>query len=120
MKALLLATLLLVPSCGPVGTAAVGTVSQVAPDAMAAAKKALIAAHGLHEATADSLAAAANANICKGACATQAKDYLDKSEAALKAADSAVALGDAPGINAKIAGATALISQVNSLISGGH
>ena len=114
------AILISTPSCGPLGTAVTGTVTQAAPDAMAAAKKGLIAAHGLHEAAADGLAAAANANICKAQCAVQAKAYLDQSEALLKAADNLVALGDAPGINAKIAGASALISQVNGLLAGGH
>ena len=118
--AVIAALFLAIPSCGPLGTAVTGTVTQVAPDAMAAAKKGLIAAHGLHEAAADGLAAAANANVCKATCATQAKAYLDQSEALLKAADSLVALGDAPGINAKISGASALISQVNGLLAGAH
>jgi hypothetical protein len=83
---------------------------------MLAAKKSLIAAHALHEAAADALLAAANANVCKGQCAVTAKQYLDQSAAGLAAADNLVALGDAQGIEAKIAGATALISQVQTLI----
>lgn len=99
-----------------IGTAANGTVTQVAPQAMLAAKKALIAAHGMHEAAADALIAIASTDLCKGACAIQAKGYLDQSEALLTAADGLAALGDAPGIEAKISGATALISQVQSIV----
>lgn len=93
-----------------------GTVTAVAPTAMMAAKKALIAGHSLHEAAADALTAAATSNLCISTCAIQSKAYLDQSETYLLAADNLVALGDAPGIEAKISGATALISQVQSLI----
>lgn len=99
-----------------IGQVANGTVTQVAPQTMLAAKKSLIAAHALHEAAADGLAAAANDNFCKGACAVKARSYLDQSESALKAADNLVTLGDAQGIEAKISGATALIAQVQALI----
>ncbi len=98
------------------GTAATGTVTQVAPKAMLAAKKALIAAHALHEAAADALIAAANSNICKSTCASDAKRYLDQSATYLKSADDLVALGDAEGIEAKISGATALLSQIQGLM----
>lgn len=103
------------PGCAAL-RAANGTVTDVAPTAMLAAKKALIAGHSLHEAAADALTAAATSNLCISTCAIQAKAYLDQSEAYLLAADHLVALGDAPGIEAKISGATALISQVQSLI----
>jgi len=122
MKRPILALVLCLPLLGgcqgltTTGTAANGTVTQVAPQAMLAAKKSLIAAHALHEGAADALTAAANANLCKGTCASQAKTYLDQSEAGLRAADNLVALGDAPGIEAKIAGATSLISQVQTLL----
>lgn len=95
--------------------AANGTVTDVAPQAMVTAKKALIAAHGLHEAAADVAVAAANGGVCVGTCASQAKSAIDKSESLLVAADKLVALGDARGINAKIGDATALISQVQTL-----
>lgn len=119
MKYLLIAALCLplIGGCtAQTQTAITGTVTQAAPQTMLAAKKSLIAAHGLHEAAADALTAAANANLCKGQCAVDAKRYLDQSEAALIAADNLVALGDAQGIEAKISGATALISQVQQLI----
>ncbi len=92
-----------------------GTVTDVAPQAMLAAKKSLIAAHSLHEAAADALTVAATTDLCKATCAVQAKAYLDQSESYLVAADALVKLGDAPGISAKISGATALISQVQAL-----
>lgn len=103
-------------SFGTLTAATVGTVSSVAPTAMNAAKKALTAAHLLHEAAADALTAAAQSNVCHAQCATTAKLYLDQSEAYLVAGDKLIALGDAPGIEAKISAATGLISQVQSLI----
>lgn len=104
------------PACTELGQAATGSVSQVAPQPMIAAKKALVAAHGLHEATADALTAAANANLCHAVCASDAKKYLDQSAAYLSAADHLVALGDAQGIESKISGAVALIANVNNLL----
>ncbi len=86
------------------------------PDQVNTAKKALTAAHEVHRATADFLIIAAQSNLCKSTCASQAKVYLDQSEAALVAADQAVKLGDAQGVEAKIAAATALIGQVQSLV----
>ncbi len=112
--ALALCLTLTLPGCTALQVAN-GTVTDVAPQAMLAAKKALIAAHSLHEAAADALTIAATTNLCKGTCAVQAKGYLDQSEAYLVAADKLVALGDAPGIEAKISGATALLSQVEAL-----
>lgn len=96
-------------------SAANGTASDVAPQAMITAKKALIATHGLHEAAADVAVAAANGGFCVGTCASKAKDAIDKSEAILLAADKLVALGDARGINAKVGDAAALIAQVQTL-----
>jgi len=101
---------------GALGAATSGTIASVAPDTVNVAKKALTAAHDLHRGTADFLVIAAQTNLCHASCATQAKLYLDQSEAALVAADKLVALGDAPGIEAKITAATTLISQVQSLI----
>lgn len=115
---LILALCLPMAACAQTQIAATGTITQVAPQTVLAAKKSLIAAHALHEAVADALTAAANANICKGQCAIDAKRYLDQSEDALKAADNLVALGDAQGIELKISGATALISQIQALIGG--
>lgn len=109
-------TLLGCSSLGTVTQAATGTISSVAPAEVNAAKKALTAAHQLHATTANFLTIAAQTNICHATCASQAKNYLDQSEAALKAADGLVALGDAPGIEAKITAATALISQVDALV----
>ena len=43
---------------------------------------------------------------------------LDTPGAVLVAGDAAAKLGDAPGINAKIAAASALIGKVNALIGG--
>lgn len=114
--ALILALCLPMAACAQTEVAATGTITQVAPETMLAAKKSLIAAHGLHEAAADALTAAANANVCKGQCAVQAKQYLLLSAEALKSADALVALGDAPGIETKISGAVGLISQIQALI----
>ena len=98
--------------------AANGTVTSVAPAAMLAAKKALIAAHSLHEAAADAATIAANSNICIATCATKVKGYIDQSEILLVAADAAVKAGDTPGIQAKVSAAIAIIAQVESLTSG--
>ncbi len=107
--------------CGSLGTvaeAAGGSISSVAPDTVNAAKRALTAAHEVHRTTADFLTIAAQTNLCHSACAVKAKGLLDASEAYLVAGDKLVALSDAPGIEAKVAAATALLSQINSLI--GH
>jgi hypothetical protein len=115
---LILATFVL-PGCSSLqalGAAASGTISSVAPDTVNVAKRALTAVHDLHRGTADFLAIAAKSNLCHSTCAATAKVWLDQSEAALVAADKLVALGDAPGIEAKITAATGLISQVQSLI----
>ncbi len=93
-----------------------GSISSVAPDAVNTAKKALTAAHELHRGAAVFLQIAAESNLCHATCASQAKVYLDQSEAALAAGDTAIQLGDAVGVEAKIAAATALISQAESLV----
>ncbi len=120
MKALALAVLLTtVPISGCAALqAANGTVSQVAPDAVATAKKALTAAHDLHRGVADFLTVAATTNLCHAACASQAKKWLDQSEVALVDADKLLALGDTAGVEAKITIATSLIGQIQSQI--GH
>ncbi len=99
--------------------ATTGTIGSLAPAAMNTAKKALTLSHSLHEASADALTIAAKSGLCHAGCAATGKIYLDQSEAYLVAADKLVALGDAPGIEAKISSATALISQVQALSSGG-
>lgn len=96
--------------------ATTGSVASVVPDAINAAKKALTAAHDLHRGAADFLTIAAQSNLCHAACASQAQSYLDKSEAALVAADTAMTLGDAVGVGAKITAATTLISQAEALV----
>lgn len=93
-----------------------GSVASVAPDAVNAAKKVLTAAHELHRGAAVFLQIAAESNLCKSTCASQAKVYLDKSEEALVAGDTAIKLGDAVGVTAKIAVATDLISQAEALV----
>lgn len=98
------------------GSATTGTITQAIPDTMNDTKKALTAAHALHKTTADFLVVAATTNLCHATCASTAKGYLDQSEAYLVAADKLVALGDAPGIEAKISAATLLISQVQGLV----
>jgi hypothetical protein len=81
---------------------------------VATAKRALTAAHDLHRGVADFLLVAANTNLCHSACAVQAKKWLDQSETALVDADKLLTLGDTPGVEAKIAGATSLIGQIQS------
>lgn len=91
-----------------------GTTSQVAPDSVATAKKALTAAHDLHRGVADFLTVAATTNLCHAACAVQAKKWLDQSETALVDADKLLVLGDAPGVEAKVALATSLIGEIQT------
>lgn len=93
-----------------------GTIASVAPAAMNAAKKGLTAAHLTHEAAADALTIAANAGLLHGTNAATAKKWLDDSEVYLKAADKLVALGDAPGIEAKIGAANALVAQIQKAV----
>lgn len=100
------------------GTAANGTVTQVAPDTVASVKRALTAAHDVHRAMADFLVLAATTNLCHATCASQAKKWLDQSETALTDADKLLALGDTPGVEAKISLATSLIGQIQKQI--GH
>lgn len=117
--ALAFAAVLALSACSglqTVGAATSGTIASVAPAAVNQAKKALTAAHDVHASTARLLTIAANSNLCHAVCASTAQKYLDQSEDYLVAADKLVALGDAPGINAKIGAAQALIGQVNSLI----
>jgi len=98
--------------------AATGTVSDVVPAAMLDAKKALTAAHALHEAVADGATIAANTNLCISTCATKAKGYLDLSEAYLLQADAAVKAADTVGVQAKVSAAITIIANVENLISG--
>lgn len=117
--AIILSLFLLAPpiaACAQLQGAATGSVASVAPDTVNSAKKALTAAHELHRVTADFLTIAANTNLCHATCASQAKTYLDQSEAALVAADKLVVLGDAVGTEARIAAATTLIADVNALV----
>jgi len=114
--AIVLIALLSLPACAGLQQASTGSISQVAPDTINAAKKALTAAHELHRATADFLTIAANTNLCHANCASRAKLYLDQSESALLAADKLVAVGDAVGIEAKIATATTAIGAIQNLV----
>lgn len=105
--------------CGTFNTvsaATTGTLASIAPDAVLTAKKALIAAHEVHKASADLLVLAAQSSLCKSQCAVTAKGLLDQSEAILVAGDALAKLGDAPGVNAKIAAASELTGRVNSML----
>lgn len=103
-----------VTACAQLDPAA--PISSTAPAEFNQAKKALTAAHLVHKTTADFLVIAANSDLCKGQCAVQAKTLLDQSYAILLAADAAIVTGDAKTINDKIAAATALVGQLQSLI----
>lgn len=116
--ALALIPLMAMSGCAAATQAATGSIAQVAPDLVNNAKRALTAAHQLHTTAAHLLTIAATSNLCTGTCASQAKGYLDQSYAALVAADKLVALGDAAGIEAKVADAVALVAQAESLIKG--
>lgn len=91
-------------------------ISSVAPAEFAKAKQALTSAHLVHKTVADFLVIAATSDLCKSQCAVQAKSLLDQSEAILVAADQAVVTGDATSIESKIAAATALVGQIQTLI----
>lgn len=111
-------SLFFLPACTQLDTvlgATSGSIASVAPDTVNAAKQALTAAHQLHKVTADFLTIAATTNLCHAVCASTAKTFLDQSEAALVAADTAIKLGDAVGVEAKISVATTLISQTQAL-----
>lgn len=101
----------------------VGTLVHATPEqvqaAMDAAKKGLTAAHQAHRAVADAARVAAETGVLHGQNAATAKDLLFKSEAILEAADKAVDLADAEGIDNQLAAANALIGQVWALV-GGH
>ena len=93
-----------------------GTASQVAPDSVASAKKALTAAHDLHRGVADFANVAATTNLCHAACAVQVRKLLDDSETVLVDGDKLVALGDVPGAEAKAKLASSLIGEIQSQI----
>lgn len=114
-------SLTLAPGCSSIAqinavAGPTGTIASVAPEVMNKAKQALTAAHNIHKSTAVFLTIAADSNLCTGKCASQAKIYLVTSHEALIAADRLVALGDAPGINAKIVAATALLASAQALV----
>lgn len=123
MKRLIFAAFLiavpLVGACSTLeklGIAANGTVSDVAPDSVATAKRLLTAAHDTHRGIADFLTVAASTSLCHATCASKAKLWLDQSETALVDADKLLVLGDTPGVEAKVAVATSLIGQIQSQI----
>jgi len=110
-------SLTLAPSCTSLAQFnPTAPISAAAPEVMNKAKQALTAAHNIHKSTAVFLQIAAESDLCTGKCAETAKIYLVTSHEALIAADKLVALGDAPGINAKITAASALISQAQALV----
>lgn len=102
------------PACAQLNPNA--PISSTAPAEFTKAKQALTSAHLVHKTVADFLVIAANSDLCKSACAIQAKTLLDQSEAILQAADAAVATGDAASIESKIASATALVGRIQALI----
>lgn len=116
--AIVLIALLALPACAQVQAVGAGNapISSVAPAEFAKAKQALTSAHLVHKTVADFLVIAANTDLCKAACAVQAKTLLDQSEAILVAADAAVATGDAKSIEDKIAAATGLVGQIQMLV----
>jgi hypothetical protein len=121
MKRALLAFTICLPLLGGCeGVQAIGAgnapISSVAPAEFNKIKQALTAAHLVHKTTADFLVIAADSNLCKSTCALKAKELLNQSAAILAAADAAVVTGDARSIEAKIAAATALVGQIQSLI----
>jgi len=110
-------SLTLAPSCTSLAQFnPTAPISAAAPEVMNKAKQALTAAHNIHKSTAVFLTIAADSNLCTGTCASQAKIYLNQSYEALLVADRMVTLGDAPGINAKIIAATALIASAQALV----
>lgn len=113
-----LLSLFLLPACSDIQNIGAGNapISSVSPQEFNAAKKALTSAHLVHKTVADFLVIAAQSNLCHATCASQAKALLDQSEAVLVAADQAVVTGDAKSIEDKIAAATALVGQIQTLI----
>lgn len=107
--------LLALPGCSSL-QAISAPVAAYAPDTVNVAKKALTAAHDLHRGLAVFLSMAATSNLCHAGCAATAKGYLDQSEATLVAGDGLIKLGDAKGIEAKIAAASALMAQAQALV----
>jgi hypothetical protein len=95
---------------GCAGSLTVGTPQNI--QAITIAKQSLTAAHALHDVFALSASAAANSRTCIGTCATKAKDFLDKSEALLVAADG---LSDPTNIAADVSAAVNLINQAKGL-----
>jgi hypothetical protein len=76
-------------------------------------KKALTAAHALHDAFALSASAAAKSGACTNDCATKVKHYLDGSAKLLTDADG---LSNPADIMADIDAATRLISDAKGLV----
>jgi len=94
-----------------------GSLAQSAPQTAADAEKALAVAHLAYQAIGASLQQAARSGALHGADAATAKALYDKAGAALDAADTADAAANANGVMAALAGATALIAQLHTLIA---
>jgi len=107
LRAFILIGAICLAGCSSMGTAG--------STALQDAEKALTAARAAHDAAAVTATMLANAGALKGQNAALAKQYLDQSEADLKAADAAVALGQADTVTQEVAAATALVKQISAL-----
>jgi hypothetical protein len=123
MRRALLALVLLVPlgGCQNLSTAfqvATGSVATVAPVTISDAEKGLTVAHLALNAVAENILTATHNGTLHGTLAGEVKTLFDKADDALKAADQADSLANAPGITAKVKEATDLIATIQNLVKG--
>lgn len=124
---LLSAALTLLGACSTItdGLTAIGigggtsAAASAAPAAVTAtiqvAEKALTSIHLVHKAAADFATIAAKNGWVHGQDALTVKGYLDQSETYLEAGDAALAVGNAPGVMAKISAAQDLLAKVHAI-----
>ena len=92
------------------------SIAQLAPQDAADGEKALTLAHLAYDGAGIALQNAATSGALHGADAASAKALYDRAGQALAAADQADAVANAPGIFAALAEASALLTQIHTLL----
>ena len=97
--------------------AACSSLAQLAPQSIADAEKALTLAHLAYDGAGTALQNATQSGALHGADAATAKALYDQAGQALDTADQADAVANARGVFAALAQASALLTQIHTLLS---
>lgn len=122
MKKILLATTLAVSlgGCSTIGPAfqvlTGGSVATQAPATVATAEKALTVAHLALNTIGEDIIAATHSGVLHGPTAVSVKEYYDKADDGLKAADQLDKAANAQGVVDKVNAVDTLIAQIHSLV----